>query len=98
QTVNRHNLKRLEKITSPHSIRICVSLACHYCSNTVIASQLLSSKNSNISSQMVDAALFPDIVEKYKLERIPFLILDETACLWGEKGIEDILTLIENNA
>lgn len=97
QTISGKNKKRLTKIISPHRIKVCVSLACHHCCNTVIASQLLSAQNPYLSSQMIDAALFPDIVEKYKLERVPLLILDDTAFLWGEKGIEAILSLLENS-
>lgn len=96
QPINGKNKKRILALSTPHRIKIYVSLSCHYCSNTVIACQQISSLNPLISAQMIDAALFPDLIEKYKIERIPLITLDENQLFWGEKSLDALISLLED--
>lgn len=42
---------------------------------------------------MVDARLYPDLVEKYKLSRVPAILIGE-AMYMGEKSLEELLALL----
>lgn len=95
QPINGKNKKRILALSTPHRVKIYVSLSCHYCCNTVIACQQISSLNPLISTQMIDAALFPDLIEKYKIERIPLITLDENQLFWGEKTLDVLISLLE---
>lgn len=89
---------RIRAIRGTQSIRIFVSLACHYCAETVILAQHIAALNSGIRAQMTDAGLYPALVEKYGLERVPVIVLNEESRLLGGKSMEEMLTFIEQNA
>ena len=76
-------------------MQIFVSLACHYCAENVILSQHIAALNEHIRVQMTDAGLFPSLIEKYALERVPVMILDEKERLVGGKSMEELLDFFE---
>lgn len=42
---------------------------------------------------MIDARLYPDLVEQYKLSRVPAVLIGE-ALYMGEKDMEELLALL----
>ena len=42
---------------------------------------------------MIDARLYPDLVEQYKLSRVPTVLIGE-ALYMGEKDMEELLALL----
>ena len=38
---------------------------------------------------MIDARLYPELVEKYKIERIPMTIINEKEVLLGNKNMDE---------
>lgn len=87
--------RRILSLDRAHSLQIFVSLACHYCAETVILGQHIAALNHGISVQMTDAGLYPALVEKYGLERVPVMILDGERRLTGGKSMEEILDFLE---
>ena len=59
-------LKKLGKLKKKNVIRVCVSLSCHHCQSVVTAGQTLALLSPNVECVMIDARLYPDLVEKYK--------------------------------
>ena len=76
-------------------MQVCVSLACHHCADVVTACQRIASLNPDMSAQMIDARLYPELVKKYQIERVPVLIVNETHTFLGGKTMEEILTILE---
>lgn len=95
QEVSRGLKKKIEKLNKQTNIKICVSLACHHCPNVVAACQQVAILNPNIEAEMIDAALYEDLVTRYKIERVPMIILNDTEIHMGNKTIEDIVTLLK---
>ena len=43
---------------------------------------------------MIDAGMYPQLVETYKIERIPMMILNDSQVILGSKTMEEIITLL----
>ena len=86
--------KRIDSLKKPVKIKICVSLACHYCPAVVAACQQIAILNPQIEAVMIDAGLYPQLVETYKIERIPMMILNDSQVILGSKTMEEIITLL----
>lgn len=89
---------RIRAIRGTQHIQIFVSLACHYCAEMVILAQHIAACSPQIKAQMTDAGLYPTLVEKYGLERVPVILLNEEHRLTGGKSMEELLSFIEQNA
>lgn len=86
-------LKKLGKLKKKNVIRVCVSLSCHHCQSVVTAGQTLALLSPNVECIMMDARLYPDLVEKYKLSRVPAILIGEALYL-GEKDMGELLALL----
>lgn len=95
QEVSRGLKKKIEKLSKNANIKICVSLACHHCPHVVAACQQVAILNPNIEAEMIDAALYEELVAKYKIERVPMIIVNDSEIHMGNKTIEDIVTLLK---
>lgn len=92
--VDKRLKKRIDSLSKPVKIKICVSLACHYCPAVVAACQQIAILNPQIEAVMIDAGLYPQLVEQYKIERIPMMILNDSQVILGSKTMEEIVTLL----
>lgn len=88
--------KKIEKLKHPVDFKICVSLACHHCPNVVIACQRIAMLNEMVHAQMYDANLYPDMVEAYKIERVPMVIVNDKEVFLGPRSIEDLVQLAKD--
>ena len=88
-------LKRsIDSITGQREIKIFVSLACHHCPHVVAACQKLAYLNQNVQAHVYDANLYPDLLEKYKIERVPMMVVNDTHIYYGKKSIEEVANLL----
>lgn len=95
QEVPKGLRKKIDKLNKKTNIKICVSLACHHCPNVVAACQQVAILNPNVEAEMIDAALYEALVTKYKIERVPMMIVNDSDVYMGNKTIEDIVTLLK---
>lgn len=86
-------LKKLGKLKKKNVIRVCVSLSCHHCQSVVTAGQTLALLSPDVECIMIDARLYPDLVEQYKLSRVPAILIGE-ALYMGEKDMEELAALL----
>lgn len=94
QPIEEKVLNSIQSMEQETTIQVFVSLACHHCAQTVAAAQRMASLNPKISAQMIDANLFPDYVEKYKIERVPVTIINGEQKVMGAKSTEELVKLI----
>lgn len=95
QEIRSGLLKKIQKLQKKADIKVCVSLACHHCPAVVAACQRLAFLNPNISAAMIDARLYPQLVEAYKIERVPVIIINDTQIIVGPKSIEEMTDIIK---
>lgn len=96
QELSRGTVKKIEKLSWPVRIKICVSLACHHCPGVVIACQRIAMMNPVIQAEMYDANLYPDLVEAYRIERVPLVVLNDRDIFMGPRSIEDLVQLLKD--
>lgn len=83
-------LKQIHSIKKEVSIKVFVSLACHHCPHVAAACQKLAIESPYVTVDIYDANLYSDIVERYQIERVPMMILNESVKVMGQKNIEEI--------
>lgn len=94
QEISKGTVKKMGKIKRPVKVKIGVSLACHYCPGVVIAAQRIAMMSPMVEAEMYDANLYPDMVERYKIERVPLVIVNDTDTFTGPRSIEDMVQLL----
>lgn len=87
--------RKIGRLDKKSNIKICVSLACHHCPQVVAACQQIAILNPNIEAEMIDAALYDELVKKYKIERVPMVIVNDRDVYLGSKTMEEIVTLLK---
>ena len=86
--------KSIDSIKKQKDIKIFVSLACHHCPHVVSACHKIAYLNQNVQAHMYDANIYPDLVEQYKIERVPMIVINESNVYYGKKSIEEIANLL----
>lgn len=94
QEIGRGLVKKIGKLKKPANIKVCVSLACHHCPAVVAASQRIAILSPLVEAQMLDANLYPALVERYGITRVPFVILNDENTFTGPKTIEELVGML----
>lgn len=95
QPMDRWSEKKLTKLRQNADLQIFVSLACHHCAATVISAQHLAACSPRITATMIDANLYPDLVQQYHIERVPMVVINGDKTLLGEKTMEELAAVLE---
>ncbi|HQJ09376.1 MAG TPA: FAD-dependent oxidoreductase, partial [Deltaproteobacteria bacterium] len=61
----------------PVHLEVMVTLTCPYCPQMVHLAQQMAVSNDNITADMVDAAEFPQLVQRYSVQGVPRTIINE---------------------
>ena len=74
-----------------------ISLSCHNCPDVVQALNLMAALNPNIEHEMIDGALFQDLVEQYQIMAVPTVILNGEVFGQGRMSVEEIAAKLDTN-
>lgn len=94
KALDKPTLKDISKIKKPVDIRVCVSLACHHCAQLVTSAQRVAWENPLVTAHMVDANLYPGLVERYQIQRVPLTVLNGEKIVSGGKTMAELTTLL----
>ena len=92
--LDRPTLKDIAKIKKPVDIRVCVSLACHHCAQLVMSAQRVAWENPLATAHMIDANLYPELVARYQIQRVPLTVLNGDKAIPGGKTMAELTTLL----
>ena len=95
QAVEEDILKKVGKLKKQNNLKVCVSLSCHHCPHVVTAGQRLALLSPNVACEMVDARLYPELTAKYKITRVPAVLVNDSALYMGEKDMVELLALMK---
>lgn len=70
-------LARLAGITSPVHLQVFVTPTCPYCPSAVVTAHRLALANSHIRADMVEAAEFPHLVQRYHVQGVPRVVIND---------------------
>lgn len=93
--LDRYTLRDLEKIRSPLKLQVCVSLACQHCCQLVIHAQRIAWENPNVCAHMIDANLYPELVQRLKLERVPVTVVNGKKQFPGGKTMAELTGILK---
>lgn len=94
QELSKEQAEKISRLTKKAKIKICVSLACHHCPKVVAACQRIAILNPRIEGEMIDAGLYPKLVEKYHITRVPMMIINDHDVHLGAKEMDEIIDLL----
>ena len=89
--------KDIANIAQDIHLKIFVSLACHHCPHVVAACQKIALANPRVTAEMYDARLYPDIIEKYQIERVPMTVINDSKVILGQKTIKEFVKVLSEN-
>lgn len=96
QEIAKGTVKKIEKLKKKARIQIFVSLSCHHCPGVVTACQRIAMMNPFVEAEMYDGNLYPDLVERYNIARVPMVVLNEKDSFTGPRSIEDLVQLLKD--
>lgn len=92
--LDKPTLKEIGKIRTPAHLQICVSLACSHCAKLVMNAQRIAAENPKVTAHMIDANLYPDLVERYQIQRVPLLLVDGVPAGRGGMTMAELCNLL----
>lgn len=96
--VDAATIDQIKALDSKLHFEIFVSLSCHNCPDVVQAMNLMAVLNPNITSVMLDGALFQAEVDKRKVMAVPTMFLNGEHFGQGRMTIEEILAKVDTGA
>ena len=94
KALDRFTMKDIQKIRRPLRLQVCVSLACAHCSQLVAAAHRIAWENEQVSAHMIDANLYPALVEKLNIQRVPLTVINGTDSFHGGKTMAELTGLL----
>lgn len=95
QKISEESKKKIDSISTPHRIKIGVTLSCSRCPESVQSAQRIAIENSNLDVEVIDVFTFPKFREKFEIMSVPAIIIDDKLAGFGQKNIEQFLDLIK---
>ena len=89
-------LSKVESVNKPVKIETFISLSCTHCPDVVQALNLISTNNKNITTTMVDSAVFFEEAKEKDIQAVPVVFINGEQKSVGAKTIEELITLVTN--
>ena len=88
-------ISRIKKIDRDVHIQVFVGLGCPHCPGAVSVAHRLAMENGKIKGDMIDAANFVPLSQKYKVTGVPKIIFNDKYDLTGAQPLSAFLDVIE---
>ncbi|MBQ7099609.1 MAG: thioredoxin family protein [Oscillospiraceae bacterium] len=92
--LDRFTAKDIAKIRAPMKLQVCVSLACQHCSQLVLHAQRIAWENELVTAHMIDANLYPGLVQRLNLQRVPLTVVNDAKQFPGGKTMAELTGLL----
>lgn len=79
-------------IQEPLNFEVFVSLSCHNCPDVVQALNQFATLNPNISAEMIDGGVFPEVVKERDIQGVPSVYLNGESFANGKVDTAQLLT------
>jgi glutaredoxin-like protein len=89
-------ISRIKKIDRDVHIQVFVGLGCPHCPGAVSVAHRLAIENEKIRGDMIDAANFVPLAQKYSVTGVPKIIFNDKYELTGAHPVSAFLDVIEN--
>ena len=92
--LDRFTAKDIAKIKAPMKLQVCVSLACQHCSQLVVHAQRIAWENELVTAHMIDANLYPELVQRLNLQRVPLTVVNDAKQFPGGKTMAELTGIL----
>ncbi|MEO0202599.1 MAG: thioredoxin family protein [candidate division WOR-3 bacterium] len=75
--------KKLSEVKNKVHIMVFVTPTCPYCPRAVRTAHKFAFENSNITSDMIEAIEFPELADKYFVQAVPKIVINDTVSFEG---------------
>ena len=93
--VEQEVLDRIRHLDGQLRFQTFISLSCHNCPDVVQALNLMAAINPNIQHEMIDGALFQELVDQHQIMAVPTVIVNGEAFGQGRMSVEEILAKLD---
>lgn len=83
------------KALPPTKIKIGVALTCHFCPDVVAACQHMAALNPNVSAEMLDLQLFPELRKQKHIMSVPATMINDGEVIFGSQTPEQLVAACE---
>ncbi|SNC65282.1 alkyl hydroperoxide reductase subunit F [Polynucleobacter victoriensis] len=95
--VEEHILEHIRGIDGSMHFQTFISLSCHNCPDVVQALNLMAALNPNIRHEMIDGALFQDLVNEHQIMAVPTVLLNGQTFGQGRMSVEEIIAKLDTS-
>lgn len=81
--LQQETIRKLSGITRPVHVQVLISPTCPYCAQAVRMAHRFAIQSDHIRADMVELTEFPHISNKYNVQGVPKVIINETHSLVG---------------
>lgn len=93
--VEAEMIERIKGLGGKLRFQTFISLSCHNCPDVVQALNLMAALNPNIEHEMIDGALFQNLVVQHQIMAVPTVILNDQVFGQGRMGVEEIIAKLD---
>ncbi|KRM96120.1 thioredoxin reductase [Liquorilactobacillus aquaticus DSM 21051] len=79
-------------------IEVGIALTCHFCPDVVAACQHMAALNPNISAEMIDLQMFPELRNEKHIMSVPATIINNGDVIFGSQTLEQLVSACEKVA
>jgi len=87
----------LAAVTSPVNIKVFVTPTCPYCPAAVVLAHKFALASPQITAEMVEATEFPELADKYGVEGVPKIVVNEKVNLVGAQPEQAMLKAVQDS-
>jgi alkyl hydroperoxide reductase subunit F len=87
----------IAQIREPLQFEVFVSLSCHNCPDVVQALNQFAMLNSNISTEMIDGGVYPELIEQRNIQGVPAVYLNGEVFANGKIDTAQLLDKLLQN-
>ena len=95
--VEEQILQQIRGLNQSMHFQTFISLSCHNCPDVVQALNLMAALNPNIHNQMIDGALFQDMVNEHQIMAVPTVLLNGQVFGQGRMSAEEIIAKLDKS-
>lgn len=94
--VDQEVIEQIKSLKGPLKFQTFVSLSCHNCPDVVQALNTMAALNEDIEHQMIDGALFQDLVNEKQVMAVPAVFLNGQQFGSGRMSLEEIVNKLDS--
>jgi alkyl hydroperoxide reductase subunit F len=91
-------LEQVRQLSGTHHFEVFMSLSCHNCPDVVQALSLMALVNPQVTTTVIDGALFQDEVQRRNILAVPLVLHNGESFASGRMSIEDIIAKLDTRS